>query len=72
MSGVAWSEQATATDYATFAPLVLRRASEGDPIGRRIVERAADEIGDLLDMFLRQESTSCRWSAGCPEQLRLG
>jgi glucosamine kinase len=51
---VAWSEQATATDYATFAPLVLRHASGGDPIGRRIVERAADEIGDLLDMFLRQ------------------
>ena len=51
---VAWSEQATATDYATFAPLVLRHAAEGDPIGRRIVERAADEIGDLLDMFLRR------------------
>jgi glucosamine kinase len=41
---VAWSEQATATDYATFAPLVLRHATSGDPIGQRIVERAADEI----------------------------
>ncbi len=51
---VAWSEQATATDYATFAPMVLRHATEGDPIGRRIVERAADAIGDLLDVFLRQ------------------
>jgi glucosamine kinase len=49
---VAWSEQATATDFATFAPIVLRHASQGDPIGRRIVERAADAIGDLLDMFL--------------------
>ena len=49
---VAWSEQATATDYATFAPMVLRHAMAGDPIGRRIVERAADAIGDLLDMFL--------------------
>ena len=48
---VVWSEQATATDYAAFAPLVLRHASQGDPIGRRIVERAADAIGDLLDMF---------------------
>ena len=51
---VAWSEQATATDYATFAPMVLRHATSGDPIGRRIVERAANEIGDLLEMFLRQ------------------
>ena len=51
---VAWSEQATATDYAAFAPMVLRHAMQGDPIGRRIVERAADAIGDLLDLFLRQ------------------
>jgi glucosamine kinase len=51
---VAWSEQATATDYASFAPIVLRHAGQGDPIGRRIVERAADAIGDLLDMFLRR------------------
>src|SRR6201987_3258022 len=48
---VAWSEQATATDYAAFAPMVLRHAMEGDPIGRRIFERAADAIGDLLDPF---------------------
>jgi glucosamine kinase len=50
---VAWSEQATATDYAAFAPLVLGHASQGDPIGRRIVERAANAIGDLLDVFLQ-------------------
>jgi glucosamine kinase len=50
---VAWSERATATDYAAFAPMVLRHATQGDPVGRRIVERAADAIGDLLDVFLR-------------------
>jgi glucosamine kinase len=41
-----------AADYAVFAPIVLRHATQGDPIGRRIVERAADALGDLLDMFL--------------------
>jgi glucosamine kinase len=51
---VAWSERATATDYASFAPIVLRHAALGDAIARRIVERAADAIGDLLDMFLRR------------------
>jgi len=51
---VAWSEQASATDFAAFAPIVLRHASRGDPIGRRIFERAADAVGDLLDMFLRE------------------
>ena len=50
---VAWSERATATDYAAFAPMVLRHATQGDPIARRIVERAADAIGDMLDVFLR-------------------
>jgi len=49
---VAWSEEARATDYAALAPIVLRHANQGDPIGRRIVERAADAIGDLLDLFL--------------------
>src|SRR3954462_9740917 len=49
---VAWSEEARATDYAAFAPIVIRHANQGDPIGRRIVERAADAIGDLLDLFL--------------------
>jgi len=51
---VAWSEQATATDFAAFAPMVLRHAMRGDPIGRRIFERAADAIGDLLGLFLRR------------------
>ncbi len=49
---VAWSEEARATDYAAFAPVVMRHANQGDPVGRRIVERAADAIGDLLDLFL--------------------
>src|SRR5215475_819874 len=49
---VAWSEEARATDYAAFAPIVMRHANRGDPVGRRIVERTADAIGDLLDLFL--------------------
>src|SRR3954447_25956446 len=49
---VAWSEEAKAADYAAFAPIVMRHANQGDPVGRRIVERVADAIGDLLDLFL--------------------
>src|SRR3954464_5088034 len=49
---VAWSEEARAADYAAFAPIVMRHADRGDPVGRRVVERAADAIGDLLDLFL--------------------
>jgi glucosamine kinase len=49
---VAWSEEARATDYAAFAPIVMQHANKGDPVGRRIVERAADAISDLLNLFL--------------------
>jgi glucosamine kinase len=49
---VAWSEEARSSDYAAFAPIVMRHANFGDPVGRRIVERAADAISDLFDLFL--------------------
>ena len=44
---VAWTEHATATDYATFAPLVMRYADAGDPIARRIIRDAAEQIDEL-------------------------
>jgi glucosamine kinase len=45
---VAWMDKATATDYATFAPLVLRHADQGDAVGRRIVQGAAEHIDGLV------------------------
>jgi glucosamine kinase len=45
---VAWMDKATATDYATFAPMVMRHADDGDPVGRRIVRDAAEQIDDLV------------------------
>jgi glucosamine kinase len=45
---VAWMDHATATDYATFAPLVMRHADAGDPVGRRIVRDAAEQIDELV------------------------
>jgi glucosamine kinase len=45
---VAWMDGATATDYATLAPLVMRHADEGDPVGRRIVRAAAVQIDALV------------------------
>jgi glucosamine kinase len=41
-------DQATATDYATFAPLVMRHADTGDAAARRIVREAAEQIDDLV------------------------
>jgi glucosamine kinase len=45
---VAWMDSATATEYATFAPLVIRHADAGDPVGRRILRDAAEQIDELV------------------------
>ena len=45
---VAWMDTATASDYAAFAPMVLRHADQGDPAGRRIVQAAAEQIDTLV------------------------
>ena len=45
---VAWMDHANATDYATFAPLVMRHADSGDPVARRIIREAAEQIDELV------------------------
>lgn len=49
---VSWMDRATATDYATFAPLVMRHADAGDPVARRIVRDAAEQIDELVRRLL--------------------
>jgi glucosamine kinase len=51
---VAWMDRATATDYAVFAPLVMRHADQGDPAGRRIVQGAAEQIDGLARALVGQ------------------
>ncbi len=60
---VAWMDHATATDYATFAPLVMRHADAGDPVARRIVRDAAEQIDELA-----RRLTEC----GAPRVALLG
>ncbi|MCO5732389.1 N-acetylglucosamine kinase [Rhizobium sp. SSA_523] len=45
---VAWMDRATATDYATFAPLVFRHADQGEPSARQIVQSGAEQIDTLI------------------------
>jgi glucosamine kinase len=45
---IAWMEHATATDYATFAPLVMRHADNGDSVARQVVRHAAEQIDELV------------------------
>lgn len=54
MEVVRWMDRATATDYASFAPAVLRHAEQGDPAARQIVQAAAGEIDTLVRALLAQ------------------
>ena len=45
---VAWMDHANATDYATFAPLVMRHADSGDSVARGIIREAAEQIDELV------------------------
>ena len=50
---VAWMDDATATDYATFAPLVFDFAAQGDVAAQKIVHEAAQEIDGIAGRLLR-------------------
>jgi glucosamine kinase len=54
MEAVAWMDRATATDYATLAPMVMRHADQGDPVGRRIVQGAAEQIDTFVRVLFEQ------------------
>ena len=60
---VAWMDRASATDYATFAPLVMRHADNGDPTGRRIVQGAAEQVDGLVRALVDR---------GAPRVARIG
>jgi glucosamine kinase len=54
MEAVAWMDRATATDYAALAPMVMRHADQGDPVGRRIVQDAAEQIDTFVRVLFEQ------------------
>jgi len=56
MEAVAWMDRASATDYATFAPMVLRHADQGDAVARRIVQSAAGHIDTLIRTLFEKGS----------------
>jgi glucosamine kinase len=50
---VAWMDDASATDYATFAPLVVDYAEQGDVAAGEIVCQAAQGIDGLVSRLLQ-------------------
>lgn len=46
---IAWLDGASATDYASLAPLVVRHAGQGDRCARAIMTQAAAAIGAMIE-----------------------
>src|ERR1700686_501253 len=45
---VAWAEQATATEYASLAPVALSYAEAGDPLAEEVVSEGARQVSVLI------------------------
>jgi glucosamine kinase len=53
LEAIAWTDNATATDYASFAPLVLEFAEQGDAAALEIVRVAAREVEGLANRLFQ-------------------
>lgn len=58
-----WMENATATDYAALAPLVVRHAAAGDPDAHGLLVQAAANISELVLALFK---------AGAPQVALIG
>jgi len=67
---VAWMDHATATDYATFAPLVMRHADTGDPVARRIVRDAGEQIDELVRRLFESGASRIALLGGLASSMR--
>jgi glucosamine kinase len=66
---VAWMDKATATDYATFAPLVMEHANRGDAVAEPIVQEAAQGIDRLIRVLLERGAPQCCLMGGLAEHI---
>jgi glucosamine kinase len=66
---VSWMDQATATDYAMFAPLVMEHASKGDSVAEPIVQDAARAVDRLIRVLFERGAPHCSLMGGLSEVL---
>lgn len=67
---ITWMDQATASDYATFAPLVLDRADLGDEIALLIVRDAALHVERFIETIFARGAPRCALMGGLAERLK--
>lgn len=68
---IAWMDQATARDYAAFAPLVMDYAETGDTIARSIVEDAALHIERFIETIFERGAPRCALAGGLAPRMKV-
>ncbi len=67
---VAWMDEATPADYATFAPLVLDYAENGDEIARSIVSEAAGHVERFIETIFARGATRLSLAGGVSTRIK--
>ncbi|HSI04295.1 MAG TPA: BadF/BadG/BcrA/BcrD ATPase family protein [Myxococcota bacterium] len=67
---VAWMDEATPADYATFAPLVMDYAENGDEIARSIVSEAAGHVERFIETIYARGATRLSLAGGLSSRMR--
>ena len=67
---VDWTSRARPTDYASFAPMVLKHAMQGEPNAELIVQDAAKRIEAIVRTLLDRGAPYCCLMGGLAERMR--
>jgi len=66
---VDWTSRARPKDYATFAPLVMDLAEQGDPIAEQIVQESALRLDRLIHALIDRGAEQCCLMGGVAERI---
>jgi glucosamine kinase len=67
---IAWMDDAAPGDYASFAPLVLSHAEDGDEIALSIVREAALHVERFIETIYARGATRCVLMGGLAEPIK--
>ena len=65
-----WQEKASATDYATLAPLVVEHARAGDDAARRLMRQSAKDISELVAALFAKGAPRVALVGGLAEHVK--
>jgi glucosamine kinase len=67
---VAWMDTATPSDYATFAPLVMEFAENGDETATAIVNEAARHVERFIETIFARGAIRCALAGGLSVRMK--